>query len=137
LRYLQRCSWCALGDRRRNRLPPGRWLCRGLGYGRAVVPLLGTAGVRAVRDLVPGGAAADVLVQQPLRRMSGVRRARDALRDRAGPDRPGWAQVVETGRAGAVGRAERGDLQAEAEGAVQAVLDQSRQPLEHTAPTGG
>ena len=49
--------------------------------------LLGAAGLRRLRHLLPGGLAAHVLLQQPVRRVPGVRRHRHALRDRSRPAR--------------------------------------------------
>ena len=57
--------------------------CRaGRGGRRALVPLLRAPGLRGLRHLLPGGVAADVLVQQPVRGVPGVRRHRHSLRDR-------------------------------------------------------
>src|SRR5437879_5489353 len=67
--------------------------------------LAGLARVCRVRRLAARGVAAHVLVQQPLRCVPGVRRARLARRDRpraAGTEPPALAQG---GGAGAVGRA--------------------------------
>ena len=50
-----------------------------------VVRLLGAPRLRSLRHLLSRGVAAHVLLQQPLRRLPGVRGHRDALRDRSGP----------------------------------------------------
>ena len=69
------------GDRAAARRRRGRR--RGAGQ-RAGVRLLGAPGLRGVRHLVPRGLAADVLLQQPVRRLPGLRRHRDT-RSRSTP----------------------------------------------------
>ena len=94
------------GDRGRRRRPRAHGLQR--------APRL-----RGLRHLVPRGVAAHVLVQQPVRRLPGVRRHRHALRDRpraTGPERQPLAQGR---RAGAVGGPRERLLQADARRAGQ------------------
>ena len=78
-----------------------RWRCRTAPGLR----LLGAAGLRGLRHLLPGARAAHVLVQQPVRRLPGLRRPRHALRDRS---RAGGAGSREDRWPGARSRRGRG-----------------------------
>ena len=91
----------------------GRGRRRGAGR-RPGLGLLGAPGLRALRHLVPRGLAADVLLQQPVRRVPRVRRARDAARARPRPRRARPAEVAGQGGARALGRARVGLLPADA-----------------------
>ena len=92
----------------------------------AVLRLLGAAGLRRLRHLLPGGVAAHVLVQQPLRRLPRVRRARLAVRDRPGPRGAEPRPVAEGRGARPLGRPGSLHLQADAQRARPPLQVRSR-----------
>ena len=63
------------------------------GAGREGLPLLGAVRVPRVQPAVRGAAAAPVLVQQPVRRLSALPRLRQHHRARHGPGRAGSGEV--------------------------------------------
>ena len=117
----------------RDRAPPGRGRGPGRGGGRPVLRLLGAAGLRGVRHLLPGGVAAHVLVQQSVRRLPRVRRNRLAVRDRPGP-RGAEPQPVAEGRgARPLGRPGSLHLQADAQRARPPLQVRSRDAVGQAA----
>ena len=107
----------------------GRGRRRGAGR-RPGLGVLGAPGLRPMRHLVPRGLAADVLLQQSVRRVPRVRGARDPARARPRPRRAGPAEVAGQGGARALGRARVGLLPADPRGARAEAALQPGDPLE-------